>query len=165
MSDKKVTSNRPWLHKEVIDWFENILRPEWHVLETGAGGSTVFFAEHCARVTTYEHNAEWAGRVAEEIVKRGLERKCDLIWSPTYPTTGFGNSLSQVDLCFVDGRGRVKSMVEAIKFIRPGGWLVLDDSARERYNPGKLVADYASSYKSVFSLGAEDETTVWQISA
>jgi precorrin-6B methylase 2 len=151
------------LHQEVIDWLEQTLRPQWRVLETGMGGSTVFFAKRVSHVTSFEHDERWLKRVMREIAARGLERKCTAKYAPRYRTAGILNySLSRFDLCFIDGRGRVKSMIDALGLIRPGGWLVLDDSNRERYGIGKLAADAASSDKSVFDFG-EDQTTAWQI--
>ncbi len=38
-----------------------------------------------------------------------------------------------LDLVIIDGRARLSCITHALKKIRPGGYLMLDDSERERY--------------------------------
>jgi hypothetical protein len=151
---KHVSDTLPWMLPEVIDWLAAILQPDWTVLETGAGGSTVFFACRVARVISYEHIAHWAHRV------EGIPNVHVRFW-PDYPTEGLG-LLSLVDLACIDGRGRVRSVLDALPKIKPRGWLLLDDSDRPRYREAHEAAEKVSSARIVFRSGP-DETTAWRI--
>jgi hypothetical protein len=44
----------PWLAPGVIVRLEQLIRPEWSVLELGAGGSTIWLSTRCRHVTSYE---------------------------------------------------------------------------------------------------------------
>jgi hypothetical protein len=50
----------PWLPYGAVIELENILKPEFNVLEFGSGGSTIFLANRCARVTSLETDPVWA---------------------------------------------------------------------------------------------------------
>jgi len=139
---------------EVIDWLAATLQRHWIVLETGAGGSTPFFACRVFRVITYEHTAEWARKV-EAIPNVTLR-----FWAD-YPTAGLG-LVSLVDLALIDGRGRVRSVLDALPKIQHGGWLLLDDSDRPRYREAHEAAEKLSTARIVFRSGP-DETTAWRI--
>ena len=50
----------PWLVPGAIRALDAILTPEDSVLELGSGGSTLFFADRCMRVVTFELDPTWA---------------------------------------------------------------------------------------------------------
>src|SRR5690349_2657114 len=117
----------PWLTDEAINWLEETLQPSWTILETGAGGSTVFFAQRVKHVITYEHDQGWHDKIAADLKERGLEN-VELKLHRDYPLNGLGGALSaahpSVDLAFIDGRGRVRSVSDAINILQPGGYLL-----------------------------------------
>jgi hypothetical protein len=53
----------PWLTYGAIMAIERLLSPEHNVLESGSGGSTIFFSRRCKSVKTYETNPEWGEKV------------------------------------------------------------------------------------------------------
>lgn len=161
---KQPSPDRPWLIPEVIDWLASLpcLGPDARdtdVLETGAGGSTVFFAARATRVTTYENNPVYAARVRQELANRKIDN-VELRFRPNYPTEGLGK-LWPVDLAFIDGRGRVRSLKDALPLVKAGGWIILDDSSRAQYAEALHIADNAASLRIVFRSGP-DETTAWR---
>jgi predicted O-methyltransferase YrrM len=161
MEAKHVSADMPWLMPEVIQWLERIVSATSLVLETGAGGSTVFFAYRAARVITYENDPEWSRKVREELARRKIEN-VDFRFRPSYPTAGLELvDAPQLDLVFIDGRGRVKSVLDAVQHLKPGGWLVLDDSNRAHYGLAHDRMGELSAARIHFESGP-DSTTAWR---
>lgn len=156
---KSVSADFPWLQPAAIAWLVATLRPEWRVLETGAGGSTVFFARRVADVMSFEHDPAWHASVSSALAERNLA-DVHLRLAPEYPAAGITGVSGLIDFAFIDGRGRVKSAETALPLIREGGYLMLDDSGRERYRP--VHARLADRPSIEFRDGA-DRTTVWQL--
>lgn len=150
--------DKPWLMPEVIDWLDSIVKPAWIVLETGCGGSTVFFAQRASRVITYEDNSEWARKVQHELRKQKLTVEWHV--DSGYPQFGL-DCLVPYDLALIDGRGRVQSVKDALPALKPGGWLLLDDSDRARYAEARGLMDAANSARIMFTSGT-DVTTAWR---
>ena len=87
------------------------------------------------------------------------------VWLVVSPVLAGGVLVTVVckpDMAFIDGRGRVRSCLDALRIIKSGGWLVLDDSDRERYAEARRAAEEASAARIVFRNGS-DETTAWRI--
>jgi hypothetical protein len=49
----------PWLTFGAIMALEQIVKPDFKVLELGCGGSTIWFDRHCAEVKAFETDAKW----------------------------------------------------------------------------------------------------------
>lgn len=62
----------PWIVPGATVTLAGLLRPEHTVLEFGSGGSTVFFAERCAEVVSFETSEEWADRTRAALEERRL---------------------------------------------------------------------------------------------
>ena len=134
----------PWLPENAIALLDRLIQPDWNIVETGSGASTFWLAERAAAVFSFEHNPAWATSVQNELIKRGLEKKAFIIFSEGYPKTGIAERLkelraTEIDLALIDGRGRVRSIESVIPFIKPGGWIVLDNATRPRYGNAHLI--------------------------
>jgi predicted O-methyltransferase YrrM len=134
----------PWFSWAAIDHLERSVRAESAVFEFGSGGSTLFLAQRAAKVVSVEHDAEWAGVVAQRLRQRGLGH-ADLRLASLESTTGGAFDRSEYlcslpeeprfDLIVVDGwdnDGRLRPICfrRAERAIRPGGMIVLDDAWR-----------------------------------
>ncbi len=154
-------ASTPWLHPAAIAAIEAILEPDWEVLETGAGGSTIWFAERVARVVTFEHDAVWYETVWAELERRHLSN-VQLRLDPGYIRQGIPD-FGKFDLVMIDGRGRVKSCETAQ--VRPGGYLVLDNSERERYRPAiELLDSRGWERTDHWHVLRQWQTTIWRAS-
>lgn len=133
----------PWIVPEAIEFLEReVIRPDMHVLETGAGGSTLYFALRCARVTTYEHKKRWANLTKKALKGHGVLDKVEMIHDPFYPEHGLiWHKTKFFDLIFIDGRGRVKSIMTSMFQLKSGGWIILDNSDRKKYQKGIRILD------------------------
>ena len=157
----------PWFAYDAIDYLETILQPNFVGLEYGSGGSTLWFAQRIARITSVDHDAQWWARVSAELRTRrisnadvvlvppftglrpALTDRSDTVVNPRlyrsgrrgYEDCDFIDYVRQVDqnpensldIVSVDGRARPACVKHAMARIRPGGYLVLDDSRRTRY--------------------------------
>jgi predicted O-methyltransferase YrrM len=127
---------------------------EANVLESGGGGSTIYFSKRARRVLTFEFDSDW-GRalrdairdrpnveVIEPATQSGLLRE----WSQSKnlnPLCEFSNDvefesdafvgvfrekLSNSDLVLIDGGPRNLAMVAASRFAKPSAIVVVDNS-------------------------------------
>lgn len=122
----------PWFGIDQIAMLERILIPQSVVLETGAGASTLWLAERAATVRSFEHMGDWYDAVKEELKRREI-RNVILSLVPEYPGRGIVGLKDSFDLVIIDGRGRVRSVATTHKYVKKGGWLMLDDANRPRY--------------------------------
>jgi predicted O-methyltransferase YrrM len=115
----------PWLHPLAIEYLETLLRPDMEILEHGAGGSTLWFAERVKHVTAVEDNFRWYDVLSKRI--------------PANVTLLMGKGvvyLAPVDLLFIDGEPvetRGAWIDAAARLVKPGGYLILDNANRQEY--------------------------------
>lgn len=119
----------PWMHTSAVSYLEEILRPDFRVLEHGCGGSTLWFAERVAAVVSVEHDPAWRDKV------RSL--------APANVTLleAFGHTGQVFDLFLIDGlrEEREGCLLKAHVFVKPGGWVVLDNANRPEYEDARRM--------------------------
>lgn len=125
----------PWLVNESILFLQGILTPRARVLETGCGGSTLFFAQRAECVFSFEHTEKWLNKTEAALRKHNLMDNVTLIYDPKYPKNGLPNMAAKFDIILIDGRGRNKSVKTALDKLDDGGYLILDNAERKRYEP------------------------------
>ena len=150
----------PWLNSTVIAFLQKIITKDFRILELGAGASTVWFAKRAGYVLSYENKKKWFDSVTEELRKAGL-KNCKLIFDPAYPKNGIQELQGQFDLILIDGRGRVKNTAITMVHVKSGGYLMLDDSQRGRYN---IIRKLLSAWGKIELIepGIVRTTTVWK---
>ncbi|MBD3251131.1 hypothetical protein GF380_01515 [Candidatus Uhrbacteria bacterium] len=126
----------PWITPGSLEHLKSIVQPGWKVFEWGSGGSTAFWARHCAFVVSIEHNLEWVQRTFELLKRLDVPRhKAQLQWWPgkddkfkSYATAI--QPYRNLDLVFVDGEAssRGHCLNYALSHVKPGGYLLLDNS-------------------------------------
>ncbi len=133
------TPERPWIVPAAVGWLGRRTRPDWAVLELGSGRSTIWFARRAGRVLSFEDNEYWYPRTRERLDEAGLEN-VELRLRPVeelpheiaaLPDAGF--DLVVVDFLEAPSVTRVDALKPAMKKVRPGGYLLLDDSDRRGY--------------------------------
>lgn len=197
MSRSPMRLGIPWTTYASIEFMETILKPGHQVFEYGSGGSTVFFSDRCAGVISVEHDPEWAKAVQDMLKTRSITNVDFQLIEPVKgavaadvdaadPTTcasgqapyedcSFADYVHSIDrypddsfdLVVVDGRSRQSCLVDALPKVKPGGWIVLDDAERARYQRAQSCLP-ESDWKSVDNIGPgpckEDfaNTKAWQ---
>jgi len=53
----------PWLTYGAVDWLGTVVGPGSRVFEFGSGGSSCFFLDRGAELTSVEHDADWHARM------------------------------------------------------------------------------------------------------
>ena len=151
---------RPWIVPAAVGWLGRRARRGWRVLELGSGRSTVWLARRTASVLCFEDNEFWLGRAQEMLVAAGLEN----VELHHLPVETFSSEVAALedesfDLVVVDflespEADRVDAVRAARWKVRPGGYLLLDDSDR----PGYAEAyELLSRWRERRFVGVKDE--------
>jgi hypothetical protein len=143
----------PWIAYGAISRLNEIVTKEMKVFEFGSGGSTRFFAERAAEVHSVEHHEGWYQKVREDL---GQFSNLQLVWKPALQIVGsakevvldesqdgldysdYAQSITRFpdayfDLILVDGRARNACIKNSTEKLKPGGFLVVDNSNRNSY--------------------------------
>jgi hypothetical protein len=158
----------PWLAFDVIDWLNEVVRPDNAVFEFGGGGSTAFFADRVDRVVTVESDEVWA-----TALRKALESHSNVEVHFASPDDSYREYVSMIDafpaesfdLVLVDGRERVRCVEHGRSRLKRGGWIVLDDSDRTRYTPAcELLRGWDHQEFHGLSPGKSElgHTTAWR---
>jgi len=136
----------PYLAPSAVAYLEEVITPSSKVFEWGAGGSTIWLAKRVAKVVSIEHQLDWYKKLRVRLANEHIDNVdlefISLAFYPVYSQAILGYDF-HFDLVLVDGRDRVECIRSAIPKVRPGGFLVLDNSDRPRYEPGiALLSDW-----------------------
>jgi len=158
-----ISDRRPWITFGAATALKNILTPDMRVFEYGAGGSTIFFADHVAELVTVEHDKVWM-----EDVKRAMRKVGGVRWLPflaepqersnpnslppsdplSYATSdeklrdysfeAYAKTIDQFDdqyfdVVSIDGRARPACFMHALQKVKDGGYILLDNAERQVY--------------------------------
>lgn len=122
------------------------------VFEWGSGISTVWYAHRVKSLVSIEHHEGWFIKVGNWLQEKNLTN-VDLQYLPPDKDGAFRNYARSIlqyednffDLVAVDGRNRVECVRHAAAKVKMGGYLILDDSHRPRYQEAfNILANYRS---------------------
>ncbi len=122
----------PWIPYPAIRHIESLLRRSWNVLEFGSGMSTIWLARRCGLVHSIETEPYWYREVAAMIQQRRLTnvrlefRDAHLDASAYADLSAYEDQY--FDFCVVDGLFRDQAVRTALKKIKRGGYLFLDNT-------------------------------------
>lgn len=121
----------PELLPEVVAYIENILPDGAHVFEFGSGASTVWFAETGCLTISVEHEPAWANEVERTLGEAGVLYRAEviLVGSPDAIPVAI-DDYAMFDMVFVDcySTKRQQAIARSVSHVRPGGYMVVDDS-------------------------------------
>lgn len=137
----------PWFAQNAIPFIESLLKPNQTVFEWGSGRSTIWFAKRTKHVTSVEARDSWFNDVKKIISEQGLSEKVDLRLAKissehNYDLAEVESYVSQIDnfqdkhfdVVIVDGHSRVECLKHAVKKVKQGGILILDNSELPEYD-------------------------------
>jgi predicted O-methyltransferase YrrM len=122
-------SKRPWLGYRTVRRLDALIRSDWRVLEFGSGQSTVWLARRCRALVSVESNPEWHARVTARLREARLsnvdnrlclDQETYLALDDCRPAT--------FDFALVDGDWRDQATKRSLELVRPGGYVLLDNS-------------------------------------
>lgn len=133
----------PWWSFGAVDAVAGLLRPDMQVFEYGSGGSSIFLARRTKHVTCVEDSEMWTSLVRAEAVRQDINnlevlgRPFDFNSAEDFGESGYLTALDEggYDVIVVDGHEssaqlRPLCFARAEARIKPGGFIVLDDSWR-----------------------------------
>lgn len=131
----------PWMVPAAVERLDELMQPTWSVLEFGSGTSTEWYAARAARVVSFEDDPGWHQIVRARLQASALDQ-CELrqMSLRDFPAAASEFPPASFDLVVVDsneqpGATRTDCAVAARPLIRPGGFLVIDDSDIREYQP------------------------------
>ena len=186
----------PWINFASLKKLREILKPDFVAFEFGGGGSTLFLSKHVKQVFTVEHDPQWFGFVVEKMKSLGrtnwtgsiivAEKAAtmntdysnpDLFLSAddNYRGMSFEKYVTSIDkfpdehfdFVMVDGRSRPSCLKHSFPKIKPGGFLLLDNSERDYYL--SKIDMKAAGFTIIFNQFGPgpyainfSQTTIWQ---
>lgn len=131
-----------WLSPEAVAFLDSIDRPEWNVLEHGAGGSTLWFAKRCNWVLSIETNKKWYLKLLE---MTGEYKKMSVILADEsiasfIPYTVRPAVKWRFDFLMIDGEpiaDRIIWAKHAQNLVHPGGWVCFDNCNRPEFTEAR----------------------------
>lgn len=124
----------PWFTYPAIAFLSARVRPQWKVLEFGAGMGTIWWSSRVAEAKAIEHDESWANLVARQCTAR-LDHVTNS--SPEeYISPAFG--AGPYDVVIVDGIFRRECLGAALDLVTDAGVIILDDAQRPEYQPSIL---------------------------
>lgn len=124
----------PWVTYPFIAFIKPRLSKDLDVFEFGSGNSTLFYSKYVRKVTSAEHSKEWYNKMLSAAPKN-----VELMHIPEGP--GYSESINRnaekYDIIVVDAIDRVECIHTSLDHLSNNGVLILDDSEREEYTPGK----------------------------
>lgn len=154
---EKFNSDKPWLCVGTINALDRNLKPHMTGVEFGSGRSTRWLAGKLKSLLSVEHCEEWHHVVVKQLADANV-RNVDYRYIPLdhaesepeldfYPTTPKYVAVldefddGTVDFVLVDGHYRTTCIHHALRTIRPGGLLVVDDTQMWSATGGPPVPD------------------------
>lgn len=162
-----LSDRSPWITFAAIAFLERTLTKDMQVYEYGVGGSTLFFSSRVKEVVSCEHDPGWAAKVRSELERlcytnchlqtfeptpinsmtEGDPSDLDayLSHSPAYKHFCFKDYVQSIDsypdnffdVILIDGRSRPSCCKHAVKKVKVGGYIILDNAERACYAPAQ----------------------------
>lgn len=115
----------PWITYPALEYLKQLDFSAKSVFEFGAGNSTIYWSRQAARVTSVESSRQWFERVRPRLgANCELHLVEDLQRYPRFITEQDG----EFDVVVIDGMERRACAREAVKKLRRGGMILLDNS-------------------------------------
>lgn len=161
----------PFLNRDFLESLKKHDISKWSVFEWGAGFSTLWFGRRVAKLVSVENDETWFRKLQSQVGQKELSR-VDLRLRPLEAglpckyTEAINEDNEKYDMIIVDGRNRSLCGMEALKHLKPGGWIVLDDAQREKYGILKFAlgpecANMTTYHANKDVRGMANDTAVW----
>ena len=115
----------PWITYPAIEFLKQLDLSTKTVFEYGCGGSTIFWSRVAKQVDSVEHEEEFYRELRSD-----LPVNCNLSLE-IYPEE-YINAIARrgepYDIIVIDGHSRVRCSTVVPRYLRPGGFIILDNS-------------------------------------
>lgn len=141
----------PWMNYNAIEFLDERLNKNLTLFEFGSGYSTYFYASRVKTVVSVEYDDRWY-----QLVKLQVPSNVDLVFQQEDTDNEYCRVIAgrgqKFDVVIVDGRDRVNCIKQSITALSDQGVILLDDSQRERYQDGIVLAE-ASGFRALHMSG------------
>lgn len=141
----------PWMNYNAIEFLDERLNKNLTLFEFGSGYSTYFYASRVKAVVSVEYDDRWY-----QLVKLQVPSNVDLVFQQEDTDNEYCRVIAgrgqKFDVVIVDGRDRVNCIKHSITALSDQGVILLDDSQRERYQDGIVLAE-ASGFRVLHMSG------------
>jgi len=170
----------PWMTYNAILYLNDIITSDFNIMETGCGGSTIFFLNKaCRNLISIEHDDKWMEILINDKRIRKFshrwEKFCENLNSSDAKETNRSPYLDRIkkqpkdkyDLVSIDGRLRSDSLIIASTKVKNNGYILLDNSERPQYQAGINHLDNLG-WKRIdftglcYNFDWESSTSIWQ---
>jgi predicted O-methyltransferase YrrM len=161
----------PWIAPAAVLALDRLITREFSIFEFGSGSSTLWFSKRAGKVISVENNPEWFRSVQAALSAAGVSN-CEL---KLVPIDDFLVEMDRqpegsLDLVVVDNEQnehvtRNDCVAASIPKVKPGGYLLLDDSDREQFlSLEDLLSGWGREIYSGFKARplAATETTIYR---
>jgi SAM-dependent methyltransferase len=124
----------PWLTFKANRFIKSRVRPDWKVFEWGSGMSTIWWEREAAEVYSIDHDAAWVEKVGQMAKGRASVR----LQTERDGYVGAIESFERgfFDVIIIDGIYRLPCFERALSYLKPGGFLIVDNTDRDRTTKG-----------------------------
>lgn len=138
----KLTRLTPWLPESMVQAINRRLVniPNATILEFGMGMSTLYYVNRpgVQKIVSVEHDPQWYSQVVESVSAVNPGKLVPILAALPYAQSIATSTKiigASFDMILIDGRNRSGCMRVAPELLNPGGFIVLDNSEREEYQP------------------------------
>lgn len=118
----------PWYTFPAIEYLSQFDYRDKTVFEFGCGNSSRFWARRAKKVTSIEDNSSWLEKWQREFTEENIEIRCRDEGEAYY--NAILEDDEKYDIIVVDGKNRAECAENAMKKLKAGGIIILDDSDR-----------------------------------
>jgi hypothetical protein len=127
--DSRRHPDAPWLTKQMVEILDSWLCSDDIGYEFGSGRSTLWFSQRVGHLTSVEHDREWYCRISATIESMGLRNVHYSLHTDgvEYCNSVCGMPDESLDFVLIDGIERDACALLALRKLKPGGVLILDN--------------------------------------
>ena len=134
IKDNPELNGLPWLTDQAVDFLEDYLKnKDLHILEFGTGSSTLWFSSRAKGIVSVEHDERWYNLVCEQLATQNIKNVDYRLVKSFYYSECEKFPQNYFDLILIDGKDRVLCVEHAMRVLKPGGILMLDNAERPKY--------------------------------
>ncbi len=146
---EKNNPHLPWVNREAINIFENLLNKKDVGVEFGSGRSTIWFSKKVKHLTSIEDDKNWYSKIKGKLEEKRLENVSFLFKESNNSNPNDSDYCKSIDsfedqsldFVIIDGNHRDIFALKSLKKIKKGGFIYLDDA--NRYYPFKTTSPYS----------------------
>ncbi len=138
----------PWFTYPAIEYLNQFDFRDCDVFEYGCGNGSLYWSGRAKSIITVENDSVWSKKIKKRIKKN---QKLYLIEDKKAYINSIAIKRKEYDVIVIDGEHRKLCSVYAIKYIKSGGIIILDNSdwfikaAETLRNAGLLQVDFSGS--------------------